>query len=371
MDSSFADIPIVDGHIHFDDPKWMPDILHIMETVPLARINLVSTPNVHTVNQNPALIQFKTAYPNRVYISGGLDYVQVMADRDRMSGLLADQVRTLHAIGFDGLKLIEGKPTARKRFDIPLDAPEYEGMWSTLEELGFPVVFHVGDPEEFWDPVRVPDWARQNGWFYGDGTFPTKEALYAEVDHVLGRHPSLKIVFAHLYFLSADLERAGRFLDAHPSVCFDLTPGSEMYNNLTRTHEATRRFFIRYQDRLVYGTDTSIWAIRQGGIERPLSYARVVRTFLETDEVFAPPAVISHWLQPGLDGLHGIALPYQALTKIYHANFERLYGPAPAPLDRDAAAAEVERIAGEIDAQAAANADPDVDGIIWVRKGRQ
>jgi predicted TIM-barrel fold metal-dependent hydrolase len=370
MEPTFADIPIVDGHIHFDDQKWMPDILHIMDTVPLARVNLVSTPNIHTVNQNPAVIQFKAAHPDRAYISGGLDYVQVMADPDHMSSLLANQVRALRAIGFDGLKLIEGKPTARKRFGIPLDAPEYEGMWSTLEELRFPMVFHLGDPEEFWDPDRVPDLARTNGWFYGDGTFPTKEGLHTEVDHILERHPSLKIIFAHFYFLSADLERAGRFLDAHPSVCFDLTPGSEMYNNLTRTHEATRRFFLRYQDRLVYGTDTSMWAIRQGGIERPLSYARVVRTFLETDRVFTPPAVIAHWLQPGLDGLHGIALPRQVLDKIYHANFERMYGPAPAALDGAAASAEMERIAGEIDVQAAAKADPDVDGIIWVRKGR-
>jgi len=95
MEPSFADIPIVDGHIHFDDVKSMPDILHIMETVPLARVNLVSTPNIHTVNQNPALIQFKTAHPDRAYVSGGLDYVQVMADPgriedpDRMSDPLA------------------------------------------------------------------------------------------------------------------------------------------------------------------------------------------------------------------------------------------------------------------------------------------
>ena len=369
MYSSFADIPIVDGHVHFDDPKHMPDFVHIMDTVPLARANLVSTPNMHTVNQNPALIQFKAAYPGRVYISGGLDYVQVVADRGRMSALLAAQVRALRAIGFDGLKLIEGKPTARKRFGLPLDAPDYEGMWSTLEELGFPMVFHLGDPEDFWDPVRVPDWARQNGWFYGDGTFPTKEELYAEVDRILERHPNLKIIFAHFYFLSADLARAGRFLDAHPTVCFDLTPGSEMYNNLTRTHQASRDFFISYQDRLIYGTDTSMWAMRQGGIERPLSYAHVVRTFLETDQVFVPPPVISSWLQPGLDGWHGIALPREILSKIYHANFERLYGPVPAPLDREAATAEMARIAAEIEALPPANPDPDIDGVIWVRKG--
>jgi predicted TIM-barrel fold metal-dependent hydrolase len=348
----FADMSIIDGHIHFGHVKWTDDIVRLMDRVPLSRANFVSTPNMLTINQNPALIYLKARYPDRVYLSGGLDLMQVAARRGQMSDLLAAQVRTLKEIGFDGLKLIEGKPTARKRMNVPLDAPEYEGMWSALEALHMPVIYHVADPEEFWDAERVPDWARSNGWYYGDGVLPTKEALYAEVDHILARHPTLQIVFAHFYFLSADLERAARFLDAHPSVCFDLTPGSEMYNNFTRNHEASGAFFLRYQDRLVYGTDTTTRAIERNGVDEPLSYAWVVRTFLETDAVFTPPPLIPHWLQADLDGLHGISLPRDVLAKIYAANFERLYGRSPAPLNREAALAELERMAAVLEARA-------------------
>jgi predicted TIM-barrel fold metal-dependent hydrolase len=274
-----------------------------------------------------------------------------MADRSQMSELLGAQIHRLREIGFDGLKMIEGKPTSRKRLDIPLDAPEYEGLWAALEELQMPIVCHIADPEEFWDAARVPDWAAANGWFYGDGVYPAKEALYAEVDRILERHPSLKLVFAHFYFLSADLERAGRFLDAHPTVCFDITPGGEMYNHFTRTHEEARAFFLRYQDRIVYGTDTSTWGIQRGGIDQPLSYAHFVRTFLETGEPFVPPPLIPHWLEDDLEAILPLALPDEVLDKVYHGNFERMFGPRPAPLDREASAAELERMADIVDAR--------------------
>jgi predicted TIM-barrel fold metal-dependent hydrolase len=349
------DYQIVDGHVHFRGLEWTEPLLDLMEAVPLACINLVSTPNPDTINQNADQIYLKTRYPGRFYASGGLDYVQVagqgaMDDPARRSALLGAQVRKLKAIGFDGLKLIDGKPTARQRYGLPFDSPAYEGMWAALEELQFPCVCHVADPETFWDRDRIPDWALKNGWFYGEGAYPSKEGLYSEIDRVLERHPSLQIIFAHFYFLSADLERAARFLDAHPTVCFDITPGAEMYNNLTRQYDAARAFFTTYQDRIVYGTDTSTRGIAQGGIEHALAKARYVRAFLEGEEPFTPSPLIPHWLEDDLEAIRPLALPEEMLVKIYHANFECLYGARPAPLDEEAARAELARMADVIDA---------------------
>ena len=180
------------------------------------------------------------------------------------SEILGGQVRALKAQGFDGLKLIEGKPQVRKLLPIPLDGPQYAGLWAALEEEQFPVVFHVGDPDEFWDPERCPDWARQSGWDYSDGSFPSKEDLYAEVDHILERHPNLKITFAHFYFLSNEMERAARFLDAHPSVCFDLAPHVDMYRDFSRDPAAARAFFLRYAERILYGTDMDTRVLARG-----------------------------------------------------------------------------------------------------------
>lgn len=350
--TGLTDLPIVDGHVHFNHLERMGDIVAIMEASPVFRVHLVCTPNPDPINHNPALIAFKTRFPDRAYISGALDYTQALADLGHMSDILAAQVRTLSAIGFDGLKMTEGKPTKRKWLPIPLDAPQYAGLWATLEELGMPVLLHVGDPEAYWDPVRCPKRAWERGWYYGDGTYPSKEALHAEVENVLERHPGLQAILAHFHFLSADLERAGRLLDAHPSVCLDLAPGSEMYNNFSRCNGHAREFFLRYADRLIYGTDTTTGAIERDGdqgVERAMDRAWAVRTFLETERAFAPPEGLERWLEPDLPAFRGVALPREVLAKIYRANMERIYGPAPAPLDQVAAVAEVRRLAAALD----------------------
>jgi predicted TIM-barrel fold metal-dependent hydrolase len=339
----------------------MGDIVAIVDAVPYVRVNLVCTSNPNTINHNPALIAFKARYPGRAYISGALDYTQVLADPERMSGILAAQVKTLAAIGFDGLKMTEGKPPKRKWLPFPLDAPGYTGLWAAMEDFGLPVVLHVGDPETYWDPERCPPRARARGWYYGDDTYPSKEDLYAEAEHVLDRHPRLKVILAHFFFLSADLERAGRFLDAHPSACFDLAPGSEMYNNFTRDPDSSRDFFLRYQDRLIYGTDTTTSGLaRDGekGVERALDRAWVVRTFLETDSEFTPPAGLERWLEPVLPAFRGLALPRAVLSKIYCGNLERIYGPAPAPLDQAVARAEAQRMAIALDERAEKTVGP-------------
>jgi len=354
--SHFADVPIVDGHIHFPHPDLMDSLVAVMERTHVARANLVAVPDLQTVNQNPALIHFKAHHPQRVYISGALDYTQMWADPAHAPQALASQVATLKAIGFDGLKLVEGKPAVRKLVGLRFDGPEYAGMWAALQEQGFPVVFHVADPEEFWDAEHCPDWARTRGWFYGDGAYILKEDLYAEVERVLERRPSLRVIFAHFYFLSADLVRAGDFLDAHPNVCLDLTPGVEMYINFAHNLEATRAFFVKYQERLVYGTDVGAGSVQRDpsqGLDWTDSLGRswVVRNFLETGEPFTAPEGMGHWLGMDASGFHGVALPPDVLHKIYHANFERLFGPAPAQLKRDAALAELERQAAAIDAR--------------------
>jgi len=350
----FCDIDAVDGHVHFEHVNHADGLLDFMQAVKVSRVNLVSIPDPMTLNHNAALIGFKARFPDRAYICGGPDYTEVVATRPRDPAILASQVNTLRAIGFDGWKLLAGKPRTRRWLPIPLDASPYEGMWTALEEHQMPVVWHVADPEEFWDEERCPVWARLQGCFYGGGDYPPKEQFYQEVDAVLGRHPRLRIILAHFYFLSADLGRAAAFLDAHPTVCFDLAPGNEMFINFARNHEATRAFFQRYADRLIFGTDISAnrVAAGPGGRTSMLDTAWLVRSFLETDGPLPLPSRTSRWLDPHGEGLCGLGLPHASLERICRTNFERWFGPAPRALDLESAGAELRRMAAAMQRRA-------------------
>lgn len=322
--STFADVPLIDGHIHFVHPERLDEMLALLDEAHVSRASLVCIPNPDTTTHNPAALYFKQKHPQKAYISGALDY-SVLADPAHAPERLAAQIAALKAQGFDGLKLIEGKPQVRKLLPHPLDGALYEKMWATLEHESFPVVFHVNDPDAFWDAARCPEWARQSGWDYSDGSYPAKEDLYAEVDHILARHPRLKITFAHFYFLSRDLERAARFLDVHPTVCFDLAPHMDMYRDFSRDPAAARAFFIRYQDRIIYGTDTDTRALARGpaGMRFMQSIPVLIRSFLERDGAFTLNDSTQY---------HGLGLPRAVLEKIYRANFERMYGTVPGRL---------------------------------------
>jgi len=325
MTTAYVSLPIIDSHVHFVHPEKMSELLSLMDAVPCTRFNLVSIPNPDATTHNPAVLYFKQHYPDRAYISGALDY-SILADTGKAAERLAEQIAALKAQGFDGLKLIEGKPQVRKLLPHPLDGPLYAGMWEALERNQFPVVFHVADPDEFWDAERCPTWARESGWDYSDGSYPSKEDLYGEVENILKRHPDLKIILAHFYFLSQDLNRAASFLDIHPTVCFDLAPHIDMYRDFSSDHKMARDFFLRYQDRIIYGTDTDTRTLARGpdGVRFTQAVPLRIRAFLESEGEFTITNGKCY---------HGLDLSREVLEKIYATNFERMYGACPAPIN--------------------------------------
>ncbi|MBI3946397.1 MAG: amidohydrolase family protein [Armatimonadetes bacterium] len=337
-------IPIIDCHVHGSSLSGIPSLNGICECVGIERMNIVCTTGGQRVNANPAALVTKAEFPERFYVFAGLDHSAHFSKGKLSPPSLPEQIDRLMALGADGIKMIEAKPTSRKSLPIPLDGPYFEEYFTHAEETGVPLLWHVADPEEFWDPDKTPSWAKQRGWGYNESFVP-KEQLYTEVENVLRRHPKLTVVFAHFFFLSADLPRAAALFDRYEGTHFDLAPGIELLYNLSRDVPATRRFFESYADRILFGTDIS------GG--QPPEEARlragIVTRWLETDEEYRVPEGADFLLGPPEDGIvRGISLSDDALAKIYHGNFERLAGARPKALNRELAAQECERIAAEV-----------------------
>jgi hypothetical protein len=334
-------IGIIDGHVHMGGMAEEESMLAIRQETGIEKMALVSIQNPEAGSGLPGSLYMKARYPRWFYVFAGLNHAEVQSDGRVQTPSLAAQVDEFLAIGCDGIKMIEGKPTSRQRLNVPVTDPYYADYWARVEELGVPIVWHVNDPEEFWDPERLPVWAKERGWGYSPEDV-SKEQLYAEVDEVLARHPGLNVTFAHFYFLSADLERAGRFLDAHPTVRFDLAPGIEMLHNLSRDVDASRDFFIRYADRIVFGTDLfSSLAVEEGRAR-----AGIVYRWLESDEYYRVPDEADFLLGAPEDGLiHGMALPDDVLKRIYHDNFVGAASDEPRALDVAQAVAVCERLA--------------------------
>lgn len=332
---------ILDGHVHMGAVSTEARIESIREAAGIDRMALVSIQNPAAGSGLAQSLYMKARHPETYYVFAGLNHAFKLSDGRVETPSLVEQVETFVELGCEGIKMIEGKPTSRQRMDVPVTDSYFADYWARVEELGLPIVWHVNDPEEFWDPERLPSWAKERHWGYGPQDVQ-KEQLYAEVDEVLARHPRLRIVFAHFYFLSADLPRAIRFLDAHPTVSLDLTPGIEMLYNLSRDLDASRAFFGQYADRIVFGTDLSSTLSVEEGRYR----AGIVYRWLESDDTFRVPVGADFLLGAPEDGvIRGLALPEDVLDKIYAGNFKRLAGEAPRALNVSLAIHECERLA--------------------------
>jgi hypothetical protein len=350
MTHPFADLPVLDCHIHLGHPDFMPGLIEILDRNQVGKFNIVCTPHRTRLSLVPEALFLKSFHPQRAYVFGGLDISPFFMAADSCGAMFAGYVGTLSGMGCDGIKMIEGKPDMRKMLSVPpFDSPAYEPYWQRLETSGMPLVWHVNDPQEFWDAQHIPGWAREQGWFYGDGTFINFETQYSEVLHVLERHPALKVIFAHFFFLSAQLPRLADLLERFPNMCVDLTPGIEMYRQFARDPQATRDFFLKYQERILFGTDIGAKALLttpELGIEAGESALRVelVRSFLERDGGFRLDNASGFLFGKFEAPFEGIGLPQDVLRKIYILNFERLAGDQPKALDPQSIIAECERL---------------------------
>jgi predicted TIM-barrel fold metal-dependent hydrolase len=329
IQGEFLDLGVVDGHFHLHSEVVRTDfVTNLGEIMRACRVVSLAiaccTAAYGRLGDNLMAALAKEAYPEQVYTFGGVAHHLPAVPEERIDP--AGQARKLVQIGFDGIKMIEGKPSVRGALGCPLDAPLYDDYYAYLASEKVPLIWHVGDPAHFWAGGRL------------DAGMPGREELYREVDRVLDRFPGLKVIFAHFYFMADDLERAAQFLDRHPAVSFDLTPHPDMYVEFSRDPDQARTFFLKYQDRIIFGTDNH-GEDRDFPPGAPLEYWPVykvaaMRAFLETDEAF-----------PGWHhSLRGIALGREVLDKVYRENLRHYVGERPRPLNTDLAIEEGERI---------------------------
>ena len=346
---SFSNRRIIDGYVQCARHSYGDSLMSILSDTGIEKLAVVCTPDLNRLSLVPDALHLKAQYPDKVYVFGGMDISPLFMMPDNCGEVFAQYVDVLAAMGADGIKMIEGKAQIRKQLPIPdFDSPIYAPFWEKMAETQMPLIFHVNDPEEFWDCEKVPDWAREMGWFYGDGTYVNNEDQYQQVLNVMDRHPDLNVTFAHFFFLSAQLERLASYLDKYPNMHVDMTPGIEMYHNFALSPQEVHDFFIKYQDRILYGTDIGARALlhdREGGIEREESMARieVIRGFLEKDG----PFTLSHegFLFGGQEAVfHGINLPDEILDKIYFRNFTEFAGDHPKQLNPEAIIEECSRL---------------------------
>lgn len=297
-------------HIHDEAAEFVPAAMQAQDATRYAILSL--SQSRFDPAQNVSVLYSKALDPERCFAFFGLDHPKA---GESTPDYLA-QVKTWLAAGYDGLKLIETKPTTAKDTGVRLDDEVFEPMFAYCEEQQVPILWHNGDPANFWDPETCPQDALDHGWDYTDGSFLPLGELYGIVERVMDRHPKLRVTFAHFYFTSDDPAHAKRMMEKYPNVRFDVTPGTEMYGGFTVNAEELRPFFFKYADRIQFGSDSFVNA---PVCEYGQLITSLVERFFTTEDEF----VINGFNVKGYD------LPQENLDKLYGGVAETFVGAKP------------------------------------------
>lgn len=275
-----------------------------------------------------AVAKYDRSYPGRFYTFTEPSYSR-FKETDYPK-LQAQAVERAHRNGAHGLKILKTlglylRENITSGALVKIDDVRFDPMWEACGQLHIPVAIHISDPIAFFTPTdrfneryeelnNHPDWS-----FYG-GDFPSNAELIAARNRVIARHPNTQFVTLHVGNFSEDLNNVGENLDRFPNMSVDI---AARVGELGRQPVTARKFFDKYQDRILFATDAT-----PHGDEFPQQVFNdrlyeIYYRFLETsDEYFDyAPAKIP---PQGRWRIYGIDLPDDILRKVYYENAARL-----------------------------------------------
>jgi predicted TIM-barrel fold metal-dependent hydrolase len=222
---------------------------------------------------------------------------------------------------------------------IMLDDPRFDGVMQHLEARGIPLIAHQGEPKNCWLPLNEMTTENDRSYFRDHPEYylylhpeqPRYEDLMAARDRFVARHPKLNFVGAHMASLEWSVAELAKFLDAYPNATVDLAARMSQVQYQSKSDYATvRRFFIAYQDRILYGTDLTEETPR--GVERAQNpptdtahFAAEADAFWRSDWLYLATAGRQH-IDAIAATVRGLGLPRSVIDKIYYANARRVFG---------------------------------------------
>jgi uncharacterized protein len=190
---------------------------------------------------------------------------------------------------------------------LKVDDPELDPLWDAFARLDVPAFIHTAEPQEFFQQpdmhnerwLELALFADRRNYQPGQVKF---EELMTERNNLFKKHPKTRFIAAHFGWHANDLQRAAAMLDAYPNVTVEV--GAILYD-LGRQPRAAHDFFVKYQDRILFGKDA--W--------QPEEYPYYWRVFETADEYFDYYRNYHAFWK-----LYGMSLPDPVLKKLYYQN---------------------------------------------------
>lgn len=323
-----AKFPVFDTHSHINDAKG----IHPHQP-PAQVLSLLDQANVRTVailtgawgdRLQKVVDEMVTPYPGRFIVFAEIDWSK--ADEPNFVENMVVQLRDSVRRGARGLKILKDFGLGYRDRNgqlLKIDDPRFDPIWAECGRLGIPVGIHSTDPEAFFLPIdahneRYDELIEYPEWSFPADKFPSKRSLLEARNRVFARHPKTQFIAYHFANWPENVDEVEKWMNQYPNVTIDF---AARVAELGRQPKRARAFFMKYQDRILFGSD---FEIEKG------MYQNIFRWLETEDEYF------DYWLSPGQGRwkIYGLGLPDSVLKKIYYANAERLLGTSPSRRSR-------------------------------------
>jgi predicted TIM-barrel fold metal-dependent hydrolase len=315
-----AKFPVIDIHNHVNDAHGING-----ENVPPAEVVAnMDRANVKTIviltglwgeKLQAVLDTMVKPHPGRFVVFTQMDWGKI--DDSQFSAKMVQQLDDAVRRGARGLKVLKdlGLGVRDKTGKlVAIDDERMDPIWEECGRLGIPVAIHSTDPEAFFTPTdkhneRYEELMRNPTWSFYGADFPTKDKLLEERNHVFAKHPRTNFVALHVANWPENLDTVSEWLTKYPNMSVEFGAREA---ELGRQPRRARQFFMDFQDRILFGTDSE---------PDPKMYANYFRWLETADEYF------EYWGYPGQGRweIYGMELPDEVLEKVYHKNAERMF----------------------------------------------
>src|SRR5215469_16651781 len=249
-----AKFPVIDYHNHLDAQE-PAHLLEVMDECGVERIvNITMQVGERALQM---IHKFHSVAPDRFATLAWMDWSDVATD-----GFFERTVNRFERLveqGACGLKIWKDLGTKVRDTDgslLRIDDERLDALYEKAAELGVPIMYHIADPDAFFLPIdahneRYEELAAHPDWgFYGSRY--SKKDLLDQRDQVIARHPKTAFVCAHVAECGENLARVTNLLESYPNVMVDI---SARASELGRQPYSARKFFLRFADRILFGTD--------------------------------------------------------------------------------------------------------------------
>ncbi|MBM3739021.1 MAG: amidohydrolase [Acidobacteria bacterium] len=308
-----AKFPFVDVHGH---PRGMSSNERIDQlTKEMDALNMRLMVNLDG-RQGDALkstvARLRAKAPDRFVVFANLDFANI--DDPQWSAKAAAQLEQDVKNGASGLKIYKNlgmdlKDTKGQR--IKVDDPRFDPVWAMAGRMKIPVLIHTAEPAPFFQPydknnerylelTEIPSRRRP------PDRYPSWETIIGEQHRVFRKHSKTNFINAHLGWYGNNLGELGRLMDEMPNMYTEI---GAVLAELGRQPRFARKWFIRYQDRVMFGKDTYA----------PTEYHAYFRVLETGDEYFDYYRRRHAFWQ-----MYGMDLPDEVLKKLYYKNAARI-----------------------------------------------